>query len=129
MRLSNTLLEQDGEIVDHGIAAPHLLHELRAHAQHHAAEMLRLAAREDGFKRGPLAAGITRCGNAVHDDLFLELGFLVCRVEAAEGSDDGFAFRVAFAGQEPARRLGEPDHGDDEDEGEDDLEGDGETPG
>lgn len=128
VRLVDRRLEQDREVVDDRIAASNLLHELAAHTQHHPAEMLRLPAGEDGLERRALAPRVAGSADAVHDDALLQLRFLVVALEPPQRRDDRLAFLVAFAGEEPARGLGEPDHAQDEDEGEDGLEGDGEAP-
>lgn len=105
-----------------------LLHELATHTQHHPPKMLRFPISEDGFERRAFAPSVTGSGDGVKDDLLLELAFFAIGLETTEGGDDGFALGVAASGEEPARGLGEPDHGDDEDESEDDLKGDGEAP-
>ena len=129
MRLVNRCLEKDGEVVDDCVAATDLLHELAAHAQHHPAEMLRLATAEDRSQRCTLATRVAGSADAIHDDLFLQLRFFIVAFQATEGGDYSLAFFVAFAGQKPARGFGEPDHPNGEDEGEDDLESDWEAPG
>lgn len=90
--------------------------------------MLCLAPSEDGLERGALAPRVAGSADTVHDDALLQLRLLVVAFEAPQRRDDRLAFVVAFAGEEPARGLGEPDHAQDEDEGEDGLEGDGEAP-
>lgn len=105
-----------------------LLHELATYPQHHASEMLRLASRETCLERRTFLSCISRGGDGVEDDLSLEDCFLGFNVKTAEGSDDGGAFGVAAAGEEPTRGFGKPVCGDSEDEGKDDLEGDGEAP-
>ncbi len=90
--------------------------------------MLRLSTAKDRLERRALSTCITRSTDAVHDNLLLQLRFLIIAFEATERGNDCLAFFIAFASEEPARGFGEPDHTQDEDEGEDDLKRDWETP-
>jgi len=120
--------EQDGEVVDDGVAAADLLHQLRRRAQDHAPEVLRLAVRQKRLERR-LAAHLPTCPDAVQDDVLLQLRGGVVLGEAVQRGDDGDALLVAVAGQQPAGGFREVVRADDKDDAEDDLEGDGEAPG
>ncbi len=120
--------EEDGEVVDDGVASADLLHELGGHAEHHAPEVLGFAVGEHRAERGAFAACVAGCPDAVQDDGFLQLGLFAVAFEAAECGDDRLAFRVPAAREEPSRGFREPDHADTDNEGEDDLEGDWEAP-
>ena len=104
-----------------------LLEELRRHTQHHAAEVLLLAALEERAVRC-VASDVSRCADAFGDDVHLGFDLVVVLGETSKGGNDGVGFFVAVAGEEPAGRFGEPDHADDDYKAEDDLEGDGEAP-
>lgn len=128
MGLLDGRFEEDGEIIDDGVAAADLLHELRGYAQHHASEVLGFAVREHGAEWGAFAACKAGCPDAVYDDGFLELRLFVVAFEAPERGNDCLAFLVPAPRKEPSRGFGEPYHADTDDEGEDDLEGDWEAP-
>ena len=129
MRLMDRLLKQNRKVIDDCIAAPNLLHELAAHAQHHPAEMLRLATAEDRLQRRAFSTCVARSADTVHDDLLLQLRFPIIAFQATQSRDYCLAFFIALTGEKPARRFREPDHAEDEDESENDLESDWEAPG
>lgn len=91
--------------------------------------MLGLPTRKDGLQgRPPTACKPGRSGR-IHDDPFLQLGFFVVDVQAAQGHDDGFALFVPLAREKPAWRFQQKDHANNHDQSKEDLEGDGKTPG
>ena len=128
MRLLDTTLEQNRKIINHRITPANLLHELATRAQQHPPKVLRPPIAEQRLERCAPTSRIPGRADGIHDDGFLELGFRVGDLEAAQRGDDGFAFFEAVARQQPAGGLGQPDHADADDQREDDLEGDGEAP-
>lgn len=60
MRLSNGVLEQDGQIVNDSVAAGDLLEELRRGTDNHATEVLRGTTSEEIRERGLLSAGASQ---------------------------------------------------------------------
>ena len=126
--LADGVLEEDGEVVDDGVAAADLLHELGRGAEQHAAEVLRLAVGEEGLDGGALLAGEARGADGVEDHVPLGLCLLAVDFISTEGGNGPLGLLVPLVGEEPARAVGQPDHDGAEDEGEDDLEGNGEAP-
>lgn len=86
------------------VAATNLLHELRRNTQHHPAEMLRLAASEQG-REWRVAAAVARGADAVVDNVGLQLDFLRLAMLATERREDGDGLLVTLAGQQPTRRF------------------------
>ena len=128
MGLFDGVLEEDREVVDDGIASADLLHELRAYPQHHPAEMLRLSTCKDRLERRPLAACVPGSADRVHDDLFLELGFLVVDLEPSQRCDDRLPLFVPLASEEPTGGFGHVYHPDDHNQRKHNLKRDGKPP-
>lgn len=103
MRLTNRLLEKNWKVVDDSVTPTNLLHKLTTYTQHHAAEMLRLATSKHSFERCSFSPSVTRGLDTIHDDLLLQLSFLVLDLKAAKSCNDFLAFFIALSSQEPAR--------------------------
>lgn len=128
LRLANGVLEQNGEVVDDGVAATELLHELGQSAENHAAEVLSPAVGEESLDGGALLTGETRGADGVEDDVTLLLGLDAVDLVAADGSNGGLGVLVPLVSEQPSGGLGQPDHGDADNEAKDALEGNGEAP-
>lgn len=109
------------------VTATDLLHKLGTGTEKHSAEVLGLPVGEKGAVWSALGASNTGCTDGIQDDVALPCGLLALQLVATKGGDDLLGILVAFVGKKPPGRLGQPEHGHDN-ETEDDLEGDGETP-
>lgn len=127
--VSKDLITEDGEVVDDGVAAANLLHELGTGAEHHTPEVLGLSTSEKGLYRSRLLANESRCADRVKDRVSLLAGVVAVDLITTNGGDDTLGVLVSLVSKEPSGTLGEPDHGNAEDEAKDALEGNGETPG
>ena len=127
MGSAESALEQDGEVVDDSVATRKLLHHLRGSTQKHAAEMLRLAVGEDSGELG--LAATTSQANGLLDNVHLDIDLRVVARKAVQSSHNSGSFLLAVVSEEPARRLGQLGHHDENDDSEDALESDGESPG
>lgn len=105
------------------IAATYLLEKLSGRSEKHATKMLCLATSEQGTE-WRVTAVVTRRSNAVHDDVCLQLGFIVVDMQAPEGSDDSHTLLRTVFGEKPPRRLWEPEHENADQETEEDLKRD-----
>ena len=144
MRGADAFLKELGEVVDDGVAASnlvvsisavnsgktsirkrYLLHELGQGTEHHTAEVLRLSVGQEGLDRRALAADEAGRTDRVENHVAFHLGLLAVHLVAADGGDDLLGILVALVGEQPARALGQPDHGDAHDEAKHDLESNG----
>lgn len=126
--VDDLVLEENGEIVDDGVATSELLHELGSGTEHHATEVLCTATGEESLDGSALLATEARGADGVDNKVNLLLGLGAVDIEATDGSDDGGGLFVSLMGEKPSRRLGEPDHGDAKNETKEDLESNGESP-
>lgn len=128
VRLANGVLEQDGEVVDDGVAATDLLHELGRSAEQHASEVLRLAVGEEGLDGSALLTGKTRGSDGIENDVSLRLGLFAVDFISAEGGNGSLSLLISLMCEEPSRTVRKPDHCCAEEQGEGDLESNGESP-
>jgi hypothetical protein len=80
----------------------YLLEKLARDAQHHAAEVLRLATCEQSSERR-VAANVTRCTNTVGDNASFELDLVVFSVMTSKGGQRGDGLVMTISSHEPTR--------------------------
>jgi hypothetical protein len=100
---ADRVLEEDGRVVDDGVAATELLEDLRRGANHHPAEVLLLAALEELAEGGTLL-GARRGVDTLDDDANLTLRVLVVEVLVVEVGNDLRGPVVVAVDEEPAGR-------------------------
>ena len=105
----------------------YLLEELARDAQHHTAEVLRLATSEQSSERR-VAANVTRCTNTVGDDAGLESNLLILSMMTSKSGQRGYSLVVKISSHEPTRRFWQEEHKARKECAEHDLEGDWEAP-
>lgn len=121
------LLEENGEVVDDGVATGELLHHLRRGTENETSEVLGLSTSEES-REGSLSTLVTSGSDGLLDGLNLghDLGGVAgSTVETSKNSLSLFATIVC---EEPTRRLGKLHHHNKNDGSKDDLESDGESP-
>lgn len=123
---TQSVLAQNGEVVNDGVATRQLLHELTRSAEKSTAEVLCLSACEESLGRDLATA--TGSVDGITDDLHLEANLGVVAGEAVQASQYRGSFIFVVMVEQPSRRLGERDHHNDDNYGEDTLESDGESP-
>lgn len=127
LRSSDRGLEENGEVVDDGVATRQLLHHLGTSTEQETAQVLSLAVGPQ-LLHGSVSALHTSSPDGVVDDNDLGLDLLVLTVLVSERGKNRVGFVDTSVGEEPSRRLGESQHQDENDQGESDLESDGESP-
>lgn len=118
-------LEQQGGVVDGGVATGELLEELTRATDHHTLEFLGLAKGEEGSPAGLLALGSLEIGlhQVEGDEDVLRIGRA-----AVQAGQHLAGLLVVTSHDEPAWRLGQHQSTDRDQHGEEDLQSNGETP-
>lgn len=124
MSKANGVFEQEGGVVDGGIAPGELLEKLSGRTNQHALELLRLAASEERFD----AAAVASSFDISLDEVEIGNNLLIIFDSAVESGEHFASFHLVAVLDEPARRFGQDGHANTHDDGEDDLESDGESP-
>lgn len=127
LRSSDRGLEENGEVVDDGVATRQLLHHLGTGTEQETAQVLGLAVGPQ-LLHGSVSALHTGGPDGIVDDDNLGLNLIVLTVLVSERGKNSVGFVDTSVGEEPSRRLGESQHQDENDQGESDLESDGESP-
>ena len=123
---AQSVLAENWEVVDDGVASRQLLHELSRGTEKSTAEVLRLSSSEEGL--GGNLATTARSVDSITNDLHLDENLWVVTRNAIQTGQDSSSFIFAVMVEQPARRFGKRGHHDDDNKGEDTLEGNGESP-
>lgn len=104
VRRADGRLEQDGEVVDDGVAARELLHHLRGGAEQQAPEVLGLPVGDEVLHRRD-AAGVARGPDRLGDDGDLGADGLILAVRSVKSRQHRGCLLVSVLCQQPAGRL------------------------
>lgn len=121
------LLEENGEVVDDGVATGELLHHLRRGTENETSEVLGLSTSEESRERS-LAALVSSGSNGLLDGLNLGHDLGGVAGSTVETSKNSLSLFTTIVCEEPTRRLGKLHHHDENDGSKDNLESDGESP-
>ena len=106
MGSADRVLEENGEVVDHGVAARKLLHHLRAGTEKQTTAMLGLATSEE-YLHGSAVAIAATDPDGISNDVDLKRDLIVLNRLVRERCEDNPGFLCSVLCQEPSGRLGQ----------------------
>lgn len=122
---ANLIFEENGGVVNDGVATTELLEDLGRGPNKHSSEVLLLAALEQFLGR---TLGLLSSDDAVEDHVSLMNSSRVVNAGTVQSRDDLETFVESAMGQKPSRRFAQGESAPHQEDGENDLKSDGQSP-